>query len=313
MGSRYYTQHPLIPLADTVAYVNLDIQGANLRPSLRNFSFAVGAESGGTRLKEIVQNAIDPSTARDTRELSVVFGQGRSDHVNFIGAGVPTVFFSDATGPCYHTDSDDLAVVDYGKLDAQIAILHRTMQTLVATDVPPTFTPTGTPLATYADTLVLRDAHRRLASRPRPVPTRDLDAARRVPDGVEHDRRRRSRRVRRRPRSAGCSRSRWRPSGSSPKVHATASSPRRPILSRSSEPTRVYTGSLPALVAQWIEHLTTDQKVGGSSPSERAEEVQMSAPATALTRCFAGRLLTVATKRVRRGPSERESVLHVRS
>ncbi len=26
-----------------------------------------------------------------------------------------------------------------------------------------------------------------------------------------------------------------------------------------------------ALIAQWIEHLTTDQKVGGSSPSERAE------------------------------------------
>ena len=87
-----------------------------------------------------------------------MFGQGRSDHVNFIGAGVPTVFFSDATGPCYHTDSDDLAVVDYGKLDAQIAIVHRTMQTLAATNVPPTFTPTGTPLATYADALVLRDA-----------------------------------------------------------------------------------------------------------------------------------------------------------
>jgi hypothetical protein len=29
----------------------------------------------------------------------------------------------------------------------------------------------------------------------------------------------------------------------------------------------------PALVAQWIEHLTTDQKVGGSSPSKRAKPV----------------------------------------
>jgi hypothetical protein len=157
VGSRYYTQHPLVPLADTVAYVNLDIQGANLRPSLRNFSFAVGAESGGARLKQIVQNAIDPSPL-GTRELSVVFGQGRSDHVNFINAGVPTVFFSDATGPCYHTDSDDLAVVDFGKLDQQIAILLRTMRNLVATNVPPTFTPTGNPLATYDDAVVLRDA-----------------------------------------------------------------------------------------------------------------------------------------------------------
>ena len=37
----------------------------------------------------------------------------------------------------------------------------------------------------------------------------------------------------------------------------------------------------PALVAQWIEHLTTDQKVGGSTPSERAHEVLVAA----LRRC----------------------------
>ena len=31
-----------------------------------------------------------------------------------------------------------------------------------------------------------------------------------------------------------------------------------------------YNGDPQALVAQWIEHLTTDQKVRGSSPFERA-------------------------------------------
>ena len=115
-----------MPLADTVAYVNLDIQAANLRPSLRNLSFAIGAETGGTRLQQIVQSSIDPVDARHAR-AEHVFGQGRSDHVNFITAGVPSVFFSDATGPCYHTDTDDDAVVDYGKLDQQIGILQRTV------------------------------------------------------------------------------------------------------------------------------------------------------------------------------------------
>jgi hypothetical protein len=38
---------------------------------------------------------------------------------------------------------------------------------------------------------------------------------------------------------------------------------------------RVTVG-LPALVAQRIEHLTTDQKVGGSNPSERAAKVLVS-------------------------------------
>ena len=44
--------------------------------------------------------------------------------------------------------------------------------------------------------------------------------------------------------------------------------PRRPVKMQVKR-------SFPALVAQWIEHLTTDQKVGGSSPSERAASVQV--------------------------------------
>ena len=41
--------NPLVPLAKTVAYVNFDIQGANLLPSLRNTTFAIASESGGSR------------------------------------------------------------------------------------------------------------------------------------------------------------------------------------------------------------------------------------------------------------------------
>ena len=33
LGSQFYTQNPLVPLADTVGYVNFDIQGANLLPT----------------------------------------------------------------------------------------------------------------------------------------------------------------------------------------------------------------------------------------------------------------------------------------
>ena len=36
LGSAYYVNHPLVPLDKTVGYVNFDIQGANLLPSLRN-------------------------------------------------------------------------------------------------------------------------------------------------------------------------------------------------------------------------------------------------------------------------------------
>src|SRR5262250_1665095 len=58
LGSRYYVEHPLVPLEKTVAYVNFDIQGANLLPSLRRTSFAVGAETGGSALGAFVAEAV---------------------------------------------------------------------------------------------------------------------------------------------------------------------------------------------------------------------------------------------------------------
>ena len=156
LGSRYYADHPLVPLADTVAYVNFDIQGSNVSPSLDNTSFAVAAESGGERFQSIVRSAINASRL-DTEQLSSIFGQNRSDYVSFLAKQVPSVFFTDATGPCYHTNDDEIGIVDFDKLDQQIAISLRVTRELAATDNPPEFTP-GTPLVTYGDAVVLQRA-----------------------------------------------------------------------------------------------------------------------------------------------------------
>jgi acetylornithine deacetylase/succinyl-diaminopimelate desuccinylase-like protein len=156
VGSKYYTDHPLVPLADTVGYVNFDIQGANLTPSLRNTSFAIGSESGGAGFQQIVQSAVAASTL-NTETLSSIFGQNRSDYVNFLAKQVPTVFFSDATGACYHTNDDEIGIVDFPKLDQQAAIALRVTRQLANTTTPPTFA-SGTPLATFADAQVLQRA-----------------------------------------------------------------------------------------------------------------------------------------------------------
>jgi hypothetical protein len=153
LGSRFYTQNPLVPNASVVAYINLDIQGANLLPSLRTTSFAVGAETGGSRLTSAVTNAVGTGKLR-TQLVSAIFGQGRSDYVNFTNVGVPNVFFSDSTGPCYHTAQDELRVVDFAKLDLQVGITYRLARDLIAGDVRPTFSATN-PLATFDDAVVL--------------------------------------------------------------------------------------------------------------------------------------------------------------
>ena len=181
LGSAYYVAHPLVPLNQTIAYVNFDIQGANLLPSLRNSSFAVGAETGGARLTAAVQTAVG-STTLNTHLVSSIFGQGRSDYVNFTGAQIPNVFFSDSTGPCYHTVKDEVGVVDWGKLAKQTDIATKVTEDLVA-GAPPAFVP-NTPLATFADAVSLNDVVQPGHRRHRPIhrhPARTVAAVPRRP------------------------------------------------------------------------------------------------------------------------------------
>ncbi len=153
-GSRYYVDHPLAPLAKTVTYINFDIQGANLLPSLQNSSFAVGAETGGATLTAAVKNAIAAGPLQ-TRLVSAIFGQGRSDYVNFTSANVPNVFFSDSTGPCYHTAQDEVTVVDFWKLEQQVDIGYRLAAGIIAASGRPTFV-AAPPLATFDDAVALQ-------------------------------------------------------------------------------------------------------------------------------------------------------------
>ena len=152
LGSEYYVQQPVVPLAQTVAYVNFDNQGQNLLPSVRRATFAIGTETGGAQLESIVHSAVKRGPL-DTGLLSVIFGQGRSDHATFVDAHVPAVFFTDATGPCYHTAQDEIGIVDFWKLRFEAKSGLDTVTGLIDGDRP-TFVG-STPLATFADAVVI--------------------------------------------------------------------------------------------------------------------------------------------------------------
>jgi Peptidase family M28 len=154
LGARHFLANPLVPVEQTVAYINFDIQGANLLPSLRSTTFAIGAETGGDRLVAAVERAVERRSLQ-THQLSWIFGQGRSDYLPFIQAGVPTVFFSDATGPCYHTAQDEVGIVDFRKLRHEVGNAYRLARDLAAGETTPSFAP-GTPLATYDDAVALQ-------------------------------------------------------------------------------------------------------------------------------------------------------------
>ena len=153
LGSTAYLADPIVPITATVGYVNFDIQGTNISPALRNVTVMVGAETGGATLIEAATRAATSSTL-DTVSLSLLFGQGRSDHAVFTAAGVPSVFFTDATPPCYHTVDDELSIVDFPKLAQQEATAEALTRDLATTDVLPVFAPAAPP-ATYDDALAM--------------------------------------------------------------------------------------------------------------------------------------------------------------
>ena len=149
-GSYYYATHPLVPNAAVKGYVNFDIQGADLLPSIKAISFAVGAETGGPAFEALVGKAIE-AEGLETQILSYIFGQLRSDYVNLVNAGIPTVFFTDANNGCYHTVNDDIRFVDWKKLRRQTHIAFRTVLGLTETDAPPGFVAPAASLARFDD------------------------------------------------------------------------------------------------------------------------------------------------------------------
>jgi hypothetical protein len=149
LGSTAYVADPVVPLEDTITYLNWDIQGVNLLPSVADVTVMVGAETGGPDLVEAAQAATSASNLQ-TMPFSLLFGQGRSDHAVFAAAGVPTVFFTDANSGCYHTVQDDTDVIDFDKLGQQILTAEALTRDLVATDAVPSFV-ADTPPATYSD------------------------------------------------------------------------------------------------------------------------------------------------------------------
>jgi len=106
-GSKYFTEHPPVPIKQIVADINIDMIGRNWPDTI----VAIGKEHSdlGATLNRV--NAAHPElgmTAIDDRWPGEQF-YFRSDHYNFARKGVPILFFFNGVHQDYHevTDSPD--------------------------------------------------------------------------------------------------------------------------------------------------------------------------------------------------------------
>jgi len=113
-GSRYFSDHPTVPLDRVVADLNIDMIGRNWTDTV----VAIGKEHSdlGATLARV--NARHPElnmTAIDDIWPEENF-YSRSDHFNFARKGVPILFFFTGVHPDYHQVSDEVEKIDSEKM-----------------------------------------------------------------------------------------------------------------------------------------------------------------------------------------------------
>jgi hypothetical protein len=129
-GSREYAASPPIPIASTVAMVNLDMIGRLKTGSL----FVFGTETS-PGFPQLVRRAADAA------RIGVNLSQGAfspSDQTSFLAQGVPVLFFFTGTHGAYHTPDDDAEQTD-SRGEAQVLeVVYGAVRELLEAEERPT-------------------------------------------------------------------------------------------------------------------------------------------------------------------------------
>lgn len=99
LGSSYYVNHPLLPLEDAAAMINMDMIGR-----IRDGKVYVGGTGTGSTFSELLDEAAKATPLH--LEFSDTTGYGSSDHTSFTTKQVPVLFFFSGLHGDYHKPSD---------------------------------------------------------------------------------------------------------------------------------------------------------------------------------------------------------------
>ncbi|OWK73266.1 peptidase M28 [Flavobacteriaceae bacterium JJC] len=132
LGSKYYADHPIYPMANTVANLNIDMIGrCDPGNCGKDYVYVIGSEMLSTDLKKINVEANNKVTKlelnykyddpKDPQRLYY-----RSDHYNFAKNGVPVAFFFDGIHEDYHKPTDDADKIDYAALQKRTQLVFAT-------------------------------------------------------------------------------------------------------------------------------------------------------------------------------------------
>jgi hypothetical protein len=123
LGSEWYTDHPVYPLANTIADLNIDMIGRVGeeyigKPDSANYVYSIGSAMLSTDLHKIGEAANATYTKMkldykydDPNDPNRFYY--RSDHYNFARYGVPIIFYFNGVHADYHAPGDEVSKINF--------------------------------------------------------------------------------------------------------------------------------------------------------------------------------------------------------
>ncbi|MFO7844997.1 MAG: M28 family peptidase [Balneolaceae bacterium] len=133
LGSRYYSDHPVVPIEQTVAAFNADMIGRsdpeNRDAGTTDYVYLIGGEIISSELDSLVSSANDQSVdMRLDRKYNDLTDSNqfyrRSDHWNFGRLNVPFVFFFTGVHEDYHSPSDEVDKIEFEKYSRLVRFIY---------------------------------------------------------------------------------------------------------------------------------------------------------------------------------------------
>jgi hypothetical protein len=160
LGSYYYVMHPLVPLNDTVANLNMDMIGRD-----ENEPNWPVPPDGNVNMVNVLGTRYNPGLseiiAKVNRSQDLILDHkmdtvdpdslwSRSDHFWMATLHIPQVEFQTGLHPDYHTDNDTWQRINYDKFTRIARLVFLTAADLANSSEKIAFVPAGAPAPTTA-------------------------------------------------------------------------------------------------------------------------------------------------------------------
>ena len=133
LGSKYYTQNPTFPLANTVCNLNIDMIGRidAIHKEDPNYVYLIGSDKLSTELHTLSENInkkymninLDYKYNDENDPNRFYY---RSDHYNFAKNNVPIIFYFNGTHVDYHQPTDTPDKINYELLENRTKLVFHT-------------------------------------------------------------------------------------------------------------------------------------------------------------------------------------------